>query len=112
MKPDFERMRYVYTYTYYVVRITSYKNFSLRSVRWTFREMGIERAGCKWVKISPIWVIFNYTLPCVCDHLLARLTCPGIKQVNRLFDPNGLFYGADAITLEGQDAVRAEQSKL
>jgi len=33
---------------------------------------------------------------------LAKLTLPGIKQVKRMFDPNGLFYGADVIALDGE----------
>jgi nicotinate phosphoribosyltransferase len=32
----------------------------------------------------------------------SKLTLPGIKQVRRVFDKDGLFFGADIILLEGQ----------
>ncbi len=31
-----------------------------------------------------------------------KITLPGIKQVNRLIDEDGMFYGADAIVLEDE----------
>lgn len=37
---------------------------------------------------------------------LAKITLPGSKQVKRMFDPNGLFYGADVITLDGEGEIQ------
>jgi len=36
---------------------------------------------------------------------LAKQTLPGIKQVRRTFDANGLFFGADVITLRDEETV-------
>ncbi|HVS96872.1 MAG TPA: nicotinate phosphoribosyltransferase [Puia sp.] len=36
---------------------------------------------------------------------LSKLTLPGIKQVRRVFDANGLFFGADVIALESEAGV-------
>lgn len=36
---------------------------------------------------------------------LAKVTLPGIKQVYRMVDENGSFYGADAITLDNEDKI-------
>jgi nicotinate phosphoribosyltransferase len=34
---------------------------------------------------------------------LEKITLPGIKQIRRIFDKNGMFYGADAIVLSDEE---------